>query len=211
MALEEHGARLFSNGARPGGLFKYGKVLNEATLKRLREQLSASHEGGANSGRTMILEDGMSFEALAFNSVDSQFLELRQFAIAEIARIFRIPAHLLGDLSRSTNNNIEEQGRNFVQLCLLPIVRTWEDAISLSLLSADERKTYFAAFNLDDFQRADIDRRFAAYTQAVTNGILNPNECRALENRPAYPGGEVFTRQLNTAPTTPVAPAEPAP
>lgn len=207
MMLEEHAARLFANGARPAGVFKYPKTLSEKIMERLKESFASSHGGGANSGKTLILEDGMDFQSLQFNSVDSQFLELRQFAIAEIARVFRIPLHLLGELTRSTNNNVEHQGRDFVQLCLLPTIRTWEDAISLSLLSAEERKTHFAAFNLDDFMRADISSRYSAYCQAITNGLLNPNEARALENMPSYAGGEVYTRQLNTAPTNTTKPA----
>ena len=203
MALEEHGARLFSNGARPSGVFKYGKTLTEAVLKKLRDQFSNTYEGGANSGRTLILEDGMNFEALQFNSVDSQFLELRQFAIAEIGRIFRVPLHLIGELSRSTNNNIEQQNRDFLTYCILPTVTNWEQALNHSLLSSDERKKYFVKFGLDDFTRADLEKRYLAYVQAVTNGLLNPNEVRSAEGLPSYPGGEVFTRQLNTAPTVP--------
>ena len=205
MQLEEHAARMFSNGARPAGVFKYPKAMSEKIMERLKESFATNYQGGSNSGKTMILEDGMTFDPLQFTSVDAQFLELRQFAIAEIARVYRIPLHLLGELSRSTNNNIAEQGRNFVQLCLMPLVKTWEAAISLSLLSRDERKTYFAEFDLDDFLRTDIEKRFAAYAVAVTNGVLNPNECRAMENLPSYVGGETYTRQLNTAPTSPAA------
>lgn len=210
MALEEHGARLFSNGARPGGLFKYGKQLSAPILERLRDQLAGQQAGGANSGKTMILEDGMSFEPLTFNSVDAQFLELRQHQIAEIARAFRIPLHKLGELSRSTNNNIATQNGEFLTDCLLPQITAWEQAISLSLLTPEERKEYFAEFDLDDFSRADILARFQAYALAITNGVMNPNEVRATENLPGYgPEGDVFTRQLNTAPAAPAMPAPP--
>ena len=205
LQLEAHAAILFSNGARPGGIFEYPKVLGKDGRQGIRASLTENYAGSLNSGKTMILEDGMKFTPLQFNSVDSQFIELRQFAIQEIARVFRVPAHLIGDLNRSTNNNIEQQGRDFVQLCLLPIARTWEDAIALSLLTAEERKTHFAAFQFDDFMRADIDKRYGAYCQAITNGLLNPNEARALENLPSYPGGEVYTRQLNTSPVADAA------
>ena len=199
LALESHAARLFSNGARPSGVFKFPGTLSGPILDRLKQSLGGY--AGSGSGKTMVLEGGMTWESLSFNSVDSQFLELRQFAISEIARVFRVPAHVINDLTKSSFSNIEQMGRDFVQLCLLPIVRIWEDAISLSLLTPDERKTYFVAFDLDGFTRADIDKRFAAYTAAVSNGLLNPNEVRQLENRPAYAGGEVFQRPLNTAPT----------
>jgi len=200
MAMEEHAARLFGNGARPAGVFKYGKTLSDKILDRLRESLSATYGGASNSGKTIILEDGMSFEALQFNSVDSQFLELRLFQVAEIARAFRIPLHKIGSLERSTNNNIETQANEFLTDCLLPTLKNWEGAIRRCLLTPEERKAgYFAEFLVDDLIRADIEKRFAAYATAITNGVLNPNECRELENRPGYVGGEVFTRQLNTA------------
>ena len=216
MALEEHAARLFGNGARPGGVFKHPKSVSDKMLERLRESMSATYAGGANSGKTLILEDGMSFEALQFNSVDSQFLELRQFQITEIARAFRIPLHKIGSLERSTNNNIETQANEFLTDCLLPILKNWEGVIRRSLLTPEERAAgYYAEFLVDDLVRADIEKRFQAYATAITNGVLNPNECRELENRPGYVGGEVYTRQLNTGPTTAAAdtaaPALPAP
>ena len=210
MQLEEHAGRLFSNSARPGGLFKYGKTLSGPILERLREQLARQHSGATASGKTMILEDGMDFTPLQFKSTDSQFLELRQFAIQEIARILRVPLHLLGDLSRSTNSNIEQSARDYVQLCLLPQLRTWEDAISLSLLTAEERKTYFAAFNVDGFQRANIGERYDAYVKGINAGLISANEARAIENLPSYEGGSEFLRPLNMAQAAPTAPTAPS-
>ncbi|MBF0093365.1 MAG: phage portal protein [Alphaproteobacteria bacterium] len=202
LALEEHAGRLFGNGARPAGLLKYAKTLTDVTIKKLRVGFDQAYAGGPNSGRTAILEDGMDFVPLQFNSVDSQFLELRQFQVIEIARAFRIPLHKIGSLERSTNNNIETQNGEFLTDCIIPILKLWEGAIQRSLLSPNERKEYFTEFLVDDLIRADLERRFAAYSVAILNGVLNPNECRALENRPGYAGGEIFMRPLNTAPTT---------
>lgn len=211
LAMEEHCARLFGNGARPAGVFKYGKTLSDKILERLRESLSATYGGAANSGKTLILEDGMNFEALQFNSVDSQLLELREHQILEIARAFRIPAHKIGSMGSSTNNNIEKQADEFLTDCLLPVLKNWEGVIRRSLLTPEERAAgYFAEFLVDDLIRADIEKRFAAYAVAIMNGVLNPNECREMENRPAYVGGEVYTRQLNTGPTTPTVPTDSA-
>ena len=211
MALEEHAGRLFSNGARPGGVFNYGKQLSDKILERLRASLSSDYSGGANSAKTLILEDGMQFTPLQFSSVDAQFLELRQFQVVEIARAFRIPLHKIGSLERSTNNNIETQSGEFLSDCLLPILKNWEGVIRRSLLTPEERAAgYFVEFDFNDLVRPDIAKRFLAYATAITNGVLNPNECRELENRPAYGGGDVFTRQSNTAPTT-STPADNAP
>lgn len=206
-SMEEHAARLFGSGARPAGVFTFPGSLTQPVLDRLRASLAANNEGSRNSGKSAILEGGMKFEPLQFNSVDSQFLELRLFAIAEIARTFRIPLHLVGSLEKATFANIAEQSSEFVKFCLLPIVKNWESAISLSLLNAEERSQYFAEFDLDDLTRSDIEKRFASYAVGVVNGLLAPNECRAMENLPGYSGGEIYTRQLNTGEIAPAVPA----
>ena len=198
LAMEEHGARLFSSGARPGGVFKYGKTLGPEALKRLRESFSASHAGSVNAGRTLILEDGMDFEPLQFTSVDLQFLEMRRHQVAEIARGFRIPLHLLQELERATHNNAESMGQQFLSLTLLPWLKCWEGAIRRALLTPEERQEYYAEFLTDDLARADLAARFDAYAKAVTNGLLSPNEVRAAENRAPYAGGDQFRLPMNT-------------
>lgn len=198
LAMEDHAARLFSAGARPGGVFKYGKTLGPEALKRLRESFSAAHGGTANAGKTLILEDGMDFAPLQFTSVDLQFLEMRRHQVAEIARVYRIPLHLLQELERATHNNAESMGQQFLALTLLPWLEMWESAIRLALLTPDERPEYYAEFLTDDLARADLAARFAAYATAVTNGILNPNEVRAAENRSPYEGGDQFRLPMNT-------------
>lgn len=198
LAMEQHAARLFASGARPGGVFKYAKTLGPEAMKRLRDSFTSAHAGGSNSGKTLILEDGMDFTPLQFTSVDSQFLETRRHQVAEIARGFRIPLHMLQELERATHNNAESMGRQFVALTLLPWLKLWEGAISRSLLNPEERTEYFAEFLIDDLVRADLAQRFAAYSQAVTNGILSPNEVRSAENRSPYDGGDQFRLPLNT-------------
>lgn len=198
LAMEEHGARIFSAGARPGGVFKYGKTLGPDALKRLRESFSTAHAGSPNGGKTLILEDGMDFAPLQFTSVDLQFLELRRHQVAEIARGFRIPLHLLQELERATHNNAESMGQQFLSLTLLPWLKCWEGAIRRALLTAEERAEYYAEFLTDDLARADLAARFDAYAKAVTNGLLSPNEVRAAENRAPYPGGDQFRLPMNT-------------
>lgn len=198
LAMEEHGARIFSAGARPSGILKYDKILGPEALNRLRESLLSGHGGNANAGRTMILEDGMDFAPLQFTSVDLQFLELRRHQVAEIARGFRIPLHLLQELERTTHANAESMGQQFLSLTLLPWLKCWEGAIRRALLTPEERGEYYAEFLTDDLARADLAARFDAYAKAVTNGLLSPNEVRAAENRAPYPGGDQFRLPLNT-------------
>lgn len=198
LAMEQHAGRIFGRGARPSGVFKYPKTLNDATLQRLRASFEGTYSGGQNSGRTAILEDGMEFQQIQFSSVDLQFLELRRHQVAEIARTFRIPLHLLQDLERTTHANAESMGQQFLSLTLLPWLTLWEQAISLALLTPEERPDYHAEFLTDDLARADLAARFQAYGSAITNGILSPNEVRAMENRSPYPGGDQHRLPMNT-------------
>jgi HK97 family phage portal protein len=198
LTMERHAGRLFGAGARPSGVFKYAKTLSKEALERLKKSFAAAHSGADNSGNTLILEDGMDFAPQEFKSVDLQFLELRRHQVAEVARIFRVPLHMLQDLERTTHGNAETMGREFVALTLLPWLKLWEGAIRRSLLAPEERASHYAEFLSDDLARADLAARYTAYAQAVTNGILNPNEIRAAENRPPYEGGDQFRLPLNT-------------
>jgi HK97 family phage portal protein len=195
MAMAEHQGRLFSNGARPGGVFKYGKTLGDDVLKRLKDSFDASHAGGANSGRTMILEDGMEFEALQFSSVDLQFIELRRFVIQEISRGFKVPGTLIGDLDRATWRNVEELMRQFVQTCLMPWAEIWQSALERVLLTPDDRREYFIEAVFDDLLRGDLAARFTAYRQAAGGAWLTRNEIRQLDNRPPIDGGDELILQ----------------
>lgn len=198
LAMEEHAGRLFGSGARPSGVFKYAKALGPEALKRLKASFDGAHAGGSNSGKTLILEDGMEFEPLQFNSVDLQFLEMRRHQIAEIARVFRVPLHMLQELERTTHANAESMGQQFLSLTLLPWLRLWEGAIRRTLLTPEERRTLYPEFLTADLARADLAARFQAYATAVTNGLLSPNEVRAAENRSPYPGGDQFRLPMNT-------------
>lgn len=208
MVMAEHQGRLFSNGARPSGVFKYGKTLAPEVLKRLRESFNAAHAGGPNSGKTLILEDGMDFEALQFSSVDLQFLELRRFVIQEIARAFKVPGTLIGDLERATWRNVEELARQFLQFTLLPWLEVWQAAFTRALLKPEERGDFFLEFVVDDLLRADLAARFAAYRNAVGGAWLTPNEARRLDNRPPVEGGNTLIRQAGQSDTA--KPANPS-
>ncbi|MBI0435419.1 phage portal protein [Roseomonas sp. KE0001] len=194
--LEQYGAKLFGRGARPGGILKSPSFLTHEQREVLRKSWNAD-----NTGKTAILESGLTFEPLQMSSVDAQYLEVRRFQLQEIARIWRVPLHLLADLDRVTHSNAEELGRQFLTFTLLPILRAWTDSIRVSLLTPEERRGgLYVEFLVDDLARADLAARFTAYSQAIAAGVFNPNEIRAMENRSPYDGGEVFTRPVNSAP-----------
>ncbi|HEX2524827.1 MAG TPA: phage portal protein [Geminicoccus sp.] len=211
LLMAEHQARLFSNGARPSGILKTGnKPLGPEVIKRLRESFNAAQAGGANSGRTLVLEDGMTFEPQQFSSTDSQFLELRRLVTQEIARAFKVPGTLIGDLDRATWRNVEELMRQFVQTCLMPWTEIWQSALERVLLTPEERREYFIECTFDDLLRGDLAGRFTAYRQATGGSWLTPNEVRALDNRPPIDGGDELIRQAGQADaSSPTASQEP--
>ncbi|MCW5733479.1 MAG: phage portal protein [Enhydrobacter sp.] len=196
MAMESHAARLFGRGARPSGVLKLKSKLSDPAYERLKKSWSANH-GGDGSGGTAILEDGVDWQQLTLTCVDAQFLELRSFQVVEIARALRVPPTLLMDFGRATWGNAAEMAQNFLTYGVMPWLKLWQGAIT-RLLPEEERADYFAEFLVDDLVKADIAARFTAYAQAVTNGILNPNEVRAMENRAPYEGGEEFRLPMNT-------------
>ncbi|MFC5371410.1 phage portal protein [Brevundimonas faecalis] len=197
MVMERHAAKLFGKGARPSGVLTLPKGLSVEALRKAAASWNRAHGAEGASG-TAFMEDGTTWQQLQFSSVDAQFMELRREQVIDIARPFRIPPPLLQELGRATWSNTEQLGQQFLTLCLMPWLKQWEGAIRRSLLNADERQTYFAEFLVDDIVRADLAARMAAYAQAITNGVLNPNEVRAMENRTPYPGGEEFRRPMNT-------------
>lgn len=196
--LEEHAARLFSTGARPGGVLKAPGKLSEDAARRIRDSWSATHGGSGNSGKTAVLEEGMEFQALALTSVDAQFQEAREHQIAEIARAFRVPPVLLMDYGRATWSNSEEMGRQFLTYTLAPWLRRWEGAIRRTLFAPEERDVYSAEFDTTDLLRTDLSARASAYSTLIQSRVLSPNEARAREGMAPYAGGEVFANPNTT-------------
>jgi HK97 family phage portal protein len=191
LIMERYAARLFGNGARPSGVISFKGLVTPEALSKARDAWRAAH-GGDKSGGTAVLPGDAEWQPITLTSVDAQFLELRTFAIAEIARIFRVPPHMLFEMGRATWGNSTNMREEFLMLCLMAWVKRWEGEIRLKLFTEEERKTYFAEFLTDDFARSDLSSRMEAYSKAISARILNPNEVRAAENRPPYDGGDKF-------------------
>lgn len=199
LTLESHCGSLFGNGAKPSGLLKVKGTLGEEQFRRVRAMFSNFYQG-VTGKRIMILSDTMDFQQVQLTSVDSQTLEMRRFQVEEVSRFWRVPLHLIGEMDHATHANAEAMGMQFLQYCMLPILRIWCDAMAITLLTPEERENLYFEFLVDDLARADIAARFEAMSKAISAGILNPNEARAMENRPPYAGGETFMRPVNTAP-----------
>ncbi|MBR1442205.1 MAG: phage portal protein [Firmicutes bacterium] len=185
IACEEFGAKFFANGAQPIGVLEYPGVLNNP--EKLRESWQAIYGGSNNAHKTAILEEGAKYTPISISPEQAQFLETRKFQINEIARIFRVPPHMVGDLEKSSFSNIEQQSLEFVKYSLNPWVSRWEQSIMRSLLSIDEKKVYFAKFNVDGLLRGDYQSRMNGYAVGIQNGFMSPNDVRELENLDLIP------------------------
>jgi HK97 family phage portal protein len=193
LATEEFGARWFGNGARPSGILQHPGTLKDP--EKLRESWNKVYQGVGNSHKIAVLEEGMEYKNIGMSPEDSQFLQTRSFQLNEICRIFRVPPHLVGDLSRSTFSNIEHQGIEFITHTIRPWLTRWEQAIKRSLLTDEERTIYFPKFKVDALLRGDFHSRMQGYAIARQNGWMSANEIRALEdiNRiPAEQGGDAY-------------------
>jgi HK97 family phage portal protein len=193
IATEEYGASFFANGANPGGVLEHPGVVKDP--KRVRESWNAVYQGSSNAHRVAVLEEGMKFQAIGIPPEQAQFLETRKFQINEIARIFRVPPHMLADLEKSSFSNIEQQSLEFVKYTLDPWVIRWEMAIQKALFLPSEKKQYFVKFNLDGLLRGDYQSRMTGYATGRQNGWLSSNDIRELENMNPIPpelGGDLY-------------------
>ena len=192
ISAEEYGSKFFANGATPGGLLEYpGTVKNPDAV---RESWEKGFSQG-NSHKIAVLEEGMKYTPISISPNEAQFLETRKFQIDEIARIFRVPPHMVGDLEKSSFSNIEQQSLEFVKYTLEPWLMRWEQAMQRALFTPDEKKDYFIKFNVDGLLRGDYESRMTGYATARQNGWMSANDIRELENLdriPAELGGDLY-------------------
>ncbi len=200
MATETFGRKFFENDARPGVVLEHPGELSEKAENNLRKSWMKQHGGLDKSHRVAILEEGMKLKEVGIPPEDAQFLQTRKFQVTEIARLYRIPPHMLADLERATFSNIEHQSIEFVMHTIRPWLVRWEQAIRRDLLSREDRKRYFAEFLVDGLLRGDIQSRYEAYATARQNGWMSANDIRALENMNPIDGGDVYLVPLNMVP-----------
>ncbi len=201
IAAEEYGSKFYANGAAPSGVLEHPNVLKDPA--KVRDSWNAAFGGSANSHRVAVLEEGMKYTPISINPNEAQFLETRKFQIDEIARIFRVPPHMVGDLDKSSFSNIENMSREFVAYTLNPWVCRWEQALARALLSEEEKKKYFFKFNVDGLLRGDYVSRMQGYSVGIQNGFMSPNDVRELENMDLIPdelGGNHYMVNGNMLP-----------
>ena len=195
LACEKYGAKFFVNSAIPTGVLEHPNVLNQETAERLRESWNDIYGGSGKAGRVAVLEQGMTYKPISITPEQVQFLQTRKFQTGEIARIFRVPGHMIGDLDRATYSNIEQQSIEFVKYTLDPWLTRWEQAIQRQLLTPEEKKTYYTRFNVDGLLRGDYQSRMNGYAVGRQNGWFSTNDIRDLENMERIPeeqGGDFY-------------------
>lgn len=199
VATEKYGASFFGNGARPGGVLEHPGKLSDPAQKNLRTSWNEMHQGLEKQHRIAILEEGMTYKSIGLPPEDSQFLETRKFQVTEIARMYRVPPHMLADLERATFSNIEHQSIDFVVHTIRPWLVRWEQAIRRKLLTDREKGTFFVEFLVDGLLRGDVKSRSEALQIQRQNGVINADEWREIENMNPQPDGTGKVYMVNNA------------
>lgn len=197
LATEQHVSVSFGPGSQPRAILSMPGMKDPNQRKQFRTEWKEVHGRADASDVGIIPTEATLLNTTQFSNEDAQFLSTRQHNSTEIARWFRIPPHMLMDLTRSTYSNIETQSIEFVVYSLMPWVRRWEEQLNLKLLLPHERGRYYFEHQLAGLLRGDTKSRFEAYMVALQNGIMSVNECRRLENLNPVPGGDKHFVQLN--------------
>jgi HK97 family phage portal protein len=194
-ATQEYAGRFYRNDATPGVVLKHPGKLSKEAAERLKDNWNNVYSGVGNTRRTALLEEGMAIERLTLSADDSQFLETRQFQRSEIAGLFRVPPHMIGDLSRATFSNIEQQGLEFLSYCILPWITRWEQSIVRDLVTAPN--IYFPKLSPEAILRADLKSRYDSYAIGRNWGWLSVNDIRRIEDLNPIDNGDVYLQPLN--------------
>jgi HK97 family phage portal protein len=188
IAAEEYGARFFTNSARPAGVVEAQNELSETAAENLRDSFDRIYAGLGNVHRTAILEEGATYKRIGVTPEEAQFLETRKFTVTDVARVFRVPPHMIGDLEHGTFSNIEHESLNFVVHSIRPWLVRFEQEYNRKLFPTGR---YFAEHNIDGLLRGDAASRMTAYSTGIQNGIYSVNDVRRLENmNPIGPEGD---------------------
>lgn len=200
LSAQEYSNRFFANDATPRAYIQMpGRFKDKEQKQQFRKDWKETN-GGVNRGDMAILEGGLELKSIQLSNEDSQFLESRHYNRSEIAGVFRVPPHMIGDLERSTNNNIEHQSLEFVTYTMAPWFNRWEQSLSQTLLTELEQETYYFEFNVDGLLRGDSAARSQFYKDAIYAGWMSRNEVREKENLNHAEGLDEFIAPVNMTP-----------
>jgi len=198
LAMQKYTANFWKNGAKQTGVLMHPLSLSDEARSGLRKSFDKKMKD--KDGGTMLLDEGMKYHPTSIPPVQAQLLDSERFSVQEMARWFGIPPHLLFEESRSTFNNIAEQGMEFVRYTLTQWVSRWEAELNIKLLTSDQAKDHFFKLNMDSLLRGDLKSRYEAYALGIQNSFLSPNEARRKEDLNSIPGGDIYAQQMNMQP-----------
>lgn len=197
IAAERHGAKLFVNGANPGGVLQTDNTLTDEVFARVRDSWNEKHQGIDNSHKVAILEGGLKWASVTMTNADAQWLENRKHTDNQLCGMLRVPPHKVAILDRSTNNNIEHQSLDYVNDGLMPYLNRIENRIRVSLLDERDELNHFAKFNVAALLRGDMKARSQFYKDMVYLGAFSPNDVLELEDRNPRDGGDIYLTPSN--------------
>lgn len=193
----KYGSEFFKRGGNTSGVYELPGMLDDAAYERLKKQLTERNFGLENAHKPLLLEDGLKYTRVNIPLDDAQFIATRKFQKNEIATIYGVPPHMIADLERSTNNNIEQQAIEFVTYCLRPYIVEIEEELHQKLFAERERPTHYVSSNLNALLRGDQAARSAYYRNLFYIGVFSQNEIRELEDMNAVEGGDDHFVQTN--------------
>lgn len=201
VALQKFGNDFFERGAKPSGILRTDNKLSDPAYKRLKDSMEEKYAGLSNSHKIMILEEGLTFNALSIPPDDAQFIESRKLNALDICKIYRVPPHMVGILDHATFSNIEHQSIQFATGTMLPLCTMSEQEFAKELLTEKECSRYTIEQNLDAIVRGDMKSRYEAYAIGRQNGFLSVNDIHEKENMNEVEGGDTYLTQLNAIPS----------
>ena len=197
VSAQQYGEMFFNQGGNMSGVFKYPSTLKPEAYERLKKDLLAQSTGLHKAHLPLLLEGGMTYERISIPPEDAQFIATRKFQKTEIATIYGVPPHMIADLERATNNNIEHQSMEFVRYCLMPYLVRLEEEFNRKLLRHDEFEEYYYLFGLNGLLRGDAKTRSEFYKNMNFVGAMSANEIRNFEDMNSYEGGNEYFVQMN--------------
>lgn len=200
-AIQQYAGKSFLNGTALSGVIERpresGPIKDPDVISRITDRWQQMYGGSDNAKRVALLQEGMTFRALSMTNVDAELIPALKLTALDIARIYKVPPHMIGELDKATFSNIEHQAIQFVIYTLLPWIKRHEQAMMRDLLLPSERDEYYIEFNVSGLLRGDQKSRYEAYAIARQWGWLSVNDIRRLENLPPVNGGDTYLQPLN--------------
>jgi len=212
IAQDTFGQAFYGNGTTFGGMVEVPGTMSPQNITDMENHLNGKHGGPDKAFRVRVMAAGMKYTNTSMPMTDAQFLESRKFSVNEIARWFRVPPHKIADLERSTNNNIEHQGIEFVSSTLLPWLNRLEQEANTKLIGYRAQGSVYTKLNVNALMRADSKSRAEFYRTMTQIGAMSINEVRALEELNGIgEDGDAMLVQLNQTTLERLVEGEPEP